>query len=142
MLRQANRGLSLGMVLHRGVKQCVMNCAKQWLVFFDVARGDSLVSRRLIVTAALALLSTGSVLADTPLVATLANSIEKQQKPVLASIIWRCEGNTCTSASPSQGSLSSACHAIARRFGEVVSFSTAKGEFGQEELAKCNKGVS
>lgn len=97
------------------------------------------MSRRVIVTVALTLFA-GSVLAETPLVAKLSKSVEKQ-KPVLASMIWRCEESTCTSASPSQGSPSAACRAVAKRFGQVVSFTSSKGEFSQDQLAQCNRGL-
>lgn len=98
------------------------------------------MSRRVMFTVALTLLSAGSVLAETPLVATLAKPTEKQ-KPVLASMIWRCEASTCTSASPSQGSPSAACRAVAKRFGQVVSFTSTKGEFSADQLAQCNRGL-
>lgn len=99
------------------------------------------MSRRVMLTVALSLLSAGSVLAaETPLVATLSKPIDKQ-KPVLASMIWRCEATTCTSASPSQGSPSAACRAVAKRFGQVVSFTSSKGDFSQDQLAQCNRGL-
>lgn len=99
------------------------------------------MSRRIIVTIALTLLSAGSaVAAETTLVATLSKSVDKQ-KPVLASMIWRCEATTCTSASTAQGSPSAACRAVAKRFGQVVSFTTSKGEFSQDQLAQCNRGL-
>jgi hypothetical protein len=99
------------------------------------------VSRRLIVSAALTLLSAGSAFAATPLVATLATATEKD-KPILASIIWECEGTTCTSAPGQKGSPSTACRAIAKRFGKVVAFTSKKGEFDEAQLAQCNKGVT
>jgi hypothetical protein len=93
-----------------------------------------------LVTVALSLLSATAFAKGEPLVATLSKPVEKQ-KPVLASMIWRCEGTTCTSASPQQGSPSAACRAVAKRFGPVVSFTSAKGEFTQEQLAQCNRGL-
>jgi len=98
------------------------------------------MSRGVIVTVALTMLSAGNVLAGTPMVATLASSVE-EQKPVLASTVWRCAGTTCTSASAPQGSASSSCRAIARRFGQVVSFTSSKAELSAEQLTECNKGV-
>lgn len=98
------------------------------------------MSRRLTVTVALTLLSAGSAFAATPLVATLAAQTEKQ-KPILASIIWECEGTTCTSAPGQKGSPSIACRAVAKRFGQVVAFTSKKGDFTQEQLAQCNKGI-
>lgn len=98
------------------------------------------MSRRVMVTVALSLLSASAFAAEVPLVAALSKSIDKQ-KPVLASMIWRCEATTCTSASPSQGSPSAACRAVAKRFGPVVSFTSSKGEFSQEQLTQCNRGL-
>lgn len=99
------------------------------------------MSRRLIVTVALTLWSAGSAFAEAPMVATLSTTTAKQ-KPVLASIIWQCEATTCTSVSTTKSSASSACRAVARRFGQVVAFTGNKGEFDQEQLAQCNKGIA
>ena len=98
------------------------------------------MSRGLNISVAMILLSAGSALAGTPMAATLARSVEKQE-PLLSSMIWHCEGTTCTSISAPQGGANNACRAIARRFGQVVSFTSSKGELSAEQLAECNKGI-
>jgi hypothetical protein len=98
------------------------------------------VSRPLIVTGALTLFYVGTAFGAGPMIATLATPTEKE-KEVLASIIWNCEGTTCTSVSTGQGYPSSACREIAKRFGQVVAFKTKNGDFDQSKLAQCNKGI-
>ena len=98
------------------------------------------MSRRLIVTAALALSSIGTALAATPTVATLSSPTAKQ-RPILSSIIWHCEATTCTSASALTSAASTACRDIAKKFGVVTSFRSGDSDFSQEQLAKCNEGI-
>lgn len=95
------------------------------------------MSRLFVAALGLVAISTTSAMAATPLTATLAAPAAKQ-KPVLASIIWRCEGTTCVSASTVNVSDSSACRAVAKSLGKVTAFTSARGAFDEAKLAKCN----
>jgi hypothetical protein len=95
------------------------------------------MSRKFIAALAFVALSAGSAFAQTPFTATLAAPATKQ-KPVLASIVWRCEATSCVSASTLTVSDGTACRAIARSFGTVTAFSSEHGQFDDAKLAKCN----
>lgn len=97
------------------------------------------MSRKLFVAAAFLAMSASSAFAATPLSATLAEPATKA-KPVLASVIWRCEATTCTSASTVNVSDATACRAIAKEFGKVTAFTSGRGAFDEAKLAKCNGG--
>lgn len=100
------------------------------------------MSRRLIATVAITLLSAGSALAEVPMVATLANPVAKEQKEVIDSVVWQCEGTTCTTRSSTSSLVSaSACRAIAKHYGRVVEFTGDAGALGSDQLAKCNRGL-
>ena len=98
------------------------------------------MSRPVTLVIGLVLSATGIASAATPMVATLSTPTKKES-PVLASIVWHCEGTTCTSASALSNGPKSACHEIAKHLGSVVAFHSEGGDFSEEQLAKCNEGV-
>lgn len=68
--------------------------------------------------------------------ATLTDAASAKNQ-VLGGVAWTCEGTTCVAAKGNARPLRM-CRSIARKFGEVSSF-TANGEaIAPEELAKCN----
>jgi hypothetical protein len=97
------------------------------------------VSRRLVIAVVMGMCAASSALADAPMVATLAKAT-LPQKQILGSTIWRCAETTCTSTSAAGTTGLQACRAVAKRFGQIVSFISDDGELDQEKLTKCNEG--
>ena len=67
----------------------------------------------------------------------LATPLASAKSAVVSDVAWKCDGATCRG---SQGTSRAeiVCARVARKFGEVASF-TAKGEtLDAEGLAKCN----
>jgi hypothetical protein len=67
----------------------------------------------------------------------LATPLDGAKTTVVSDVAWKCDGATCRG---SQGTSRAeiVCARVARKFGEVASF-TAKGEaLDAEGLAKCN----
>jgi hypothetical protein len=69
--------------------------------------------------------------------ATLAAPITDARQAVLGSALWRCEGASCRTGSDDSSPVNS-CARVARTFGQVASFATARGEFTAEQLTRCN----
>ncbi|MGE0114911.1 MAG: hypothetical protein AB7T07_08520 [Steroidobacteraceae bacterium] len=98
------------------------------------------MSRRFIIAATVAMACSGSALADTPMVATLA-APTIAQKQILGSVIWRCADTTCTSTSAPKDPDVVACHEVARRFGIIAAFTSQNGSLNEADLEKCNKNI-
>jgi hypothetical protein len=67
---------------------------------------------------------------------------EKSSTAVLADIAWRCEANSCVSASDiNKATEMRACKTLAKRYGQVTAFTGPAGAFEAEKLTRCNEGV-
>ncbi len=61
----------------------------------------------------------------------------KDDRLVASGVAWKCQGTTCHAAKGTSRPLR-ICRGLARKFGEVSSF-TSKGEaLAEDRLAKCN----
>lgn len=89
---------------------------------------------------ALIALGAGSNAMAGGLVATLASPTLKQEQ-VLDGTIWRCADTTCRSVSAPKDTGVLACKDIAKKFGQVVSFTTDDKALDEEGLAKCNQSA-
>ncbi len=69
--------------------------------------------------------------------ATLAAPLAAPREAVLGSALWRCEGVNCRAGSEDSAPASS-CARVAREFGALASFTSTRGEFTAEQLARCN----
>jgi hypothetical protein len=74
---------------------------------------------------------------------TFANPVPaRANSTVLADIAWRCEANSCVSASDINKSTEMrACKTLAKRYGQVTAFTGPAGTFDAEKLTKCNEVV-
>lgn len=68
--------------------------------------------------------------------ATLAAPADARRE-VLGGVAWNCEGNTCVADKGDARPLR-ICRSLARKHGEVASFTANGEELPAEELAKCN----
>jgi hypothetical protein len=72
--------------------------------------------------------------------ATLAAPVTEAREEILGTALWRCEGSSCRTGSDDSSPVNS-CTRVAREFGPVASFTTARGEFTPEQLERCNSRV-
>jgi hypothetical protein len=87
----------------------------------------------LAVVAALCL-STGAFAAGKTLVtAKLANPVAEKAQVIANSVVWTCEGDTCT-AQLTRAVTARTCGALAAEVGQVTAF----GSLTAEDLARCN----
>jgi len=87
--------------------------------------------------ASFAITTSPAFAADGRIRATLAAPLEAPVKKVVGDSVWRCEGTTCSGTNDGAKALNT-CIKVVKTFGPVSSFATPKGEFGAEELSRCN----
>ncbi len=69
--------------------------------------------------------------------AKLSTAVAAPQDKVVNDVVWKCAGDSCSG--PIDGSRAvNTCIRVVKAFGKVQSFTGPKGEFGAEDLAKCN----
>ena len=69
--------------------------------------------------------------------AVLAAPLDAPKREAVDGVLWRCSGDTCVA--PRDGSRPlTVCARLARRLGQVVSFSTPSGTLAGDDLARCN----
>jgi hypothetical protein len=57
-------------------------------------------------------------------------------------VVWTCADTGCYNvSSTSQAASMAECRSLARKVGQLSSFSTQKGRFPDSELAKCNQAA-
>lgn len=95
---------------------------------------------RILATAALSVLSVGTVLADNVQVATLVSATIKQEQ-ILDGAIWRCADTVCRSASEPRDVGVSACRSVAKRFGKIAAYTSGDKTLSAEQLESCNQSA-
>lgn len=77
-----------------------------------------------------------------PIRVTLAAPVAKDGVVKAMATSWSCTGTACTGPEIN-GRFGDprACREIAKVTGTVTAFATARGEFGAEDLARCNKSA-
>ncbi|MBC2669101.1 hypothetical protein ACFOON_09020 [Novosphingobium piscinae] len=69
--------------------------------------------------------------------ATLREPLAAPRQGIVNSVVWHCGGTQCTA--PAQGSRPLfVCRKVVAKFGPVTRFTSAEGELGAEDLARCN----
>lgn len=76
--------------------------------------------------------------ADTYYTAKLAAPVDGEQRAVLGDTLWTCAGDSCT-APRDTSRPQITCERLAKKFGEVTTFTTPKGALEADKLASCNK---
>lgn len=76
--------------------------------------------------------------ADAYYTAKLAAPVASEQRAVLGDTLWTCTGDSC-SAPRDTSRPQVTCERLAKKFGEVTSFTTPKGALEADKLASCNK---
>lgn len=71
---------------------------------------------------------------------TLAAPLERAQRPIAGSIVWRCSESTCTTVTPR--SLGAAvCRQLGAQTSSVITaFGSEEDSLSAEDLARCNAG--
>jgi hypothetical protein len=69
--------------------------------------------------------------------ATLSAPLAAPRAAVLGSALWRCDGADCRAGAEDSAPANS-CARVVREFGAVASFTSSRGEFSAEQLARCN----
>ena len=75
--------------------------------------------------------------AETYYTAKLAAPVDGEQRAVLGDTMWTCAGDSCT-APRDTSRPKITCERLVKKFGEVSSFATPKGELSGKKLAGCN----
>jgi len=75
--------------------------------------------------------------ASTGYKAKLSTALEAPKSKVLNGVIWSCEGDSCRGAIDGSAPRN-ICIKVAKNFGPLTSFAGPKGEFGAEDLQRCN----
>jgi hypothetical protein len=66
-----------------------------------------------------------------------------QDNVIVGETMWRCQDTKCSGQVAENGpSLARACRQVARNGGLVQSFRTPAQSLGEEELSRCNRGLS
>lgn len=60
------------------------------------------------------------------------------KRVVAESVVWSCEGSTCTAELDRNAPTVRICKKIAKEVGELTSLRNAKAELTAEQLAECN----
>jgi hypothetical protein len=66
-----------------------------------------------------------------------ANPVE-QRRVIAESVVWTCEGTTCTAQLDRKRPTVRICRQIVRQVGEVTALRNSNTELSAEELAQCN----
>ncbi|MCC6926255.1 hypothetical protein [Novosphingobium sp.] len=70
-------------------------------------------------------------------VVKLSTALAAPKSKVVNGVIWNCAGDTCTA--PIDGSRpEKTCAQVVKAFGTLSAFTGPKGEFGAEDLQRCN----
>jgi hypothetical protein len=105
-------------------------------VNFDGQRECIFMKVKFVVAAVAALcVSTGALAAGKTLVsAKLATPVAEKAQVIANSVVWTCEGDTCT-AQLTRALTARVCGELAKEVGQV----TAMGDLSAEDLARCNQ---
>lgn len=71
--------------------------------------------------------------------AELASPLAQPRQEILSGVVWKCEGTSCT-GSKSGSRAVIVCGRLASKLGPVASFADPRGELGEDDLRRCNKG--
>ena len=69
--------------------------------------------------------------------ATLGTPVERLERVIAGSAVWRCEGASCVTASETRFS-TRVCRELGRRVGYITAFGAAENMLSAEDLATCN----
>lgn len=88
--------------------------------------------------AAVATLSAAPAFAADAVVAKLAQPVAQPAKIIAGEAVFNCDGDTCVATAPTSLTFSStACKAVAAKFGVIVSYTGAKA-MDDARLSACN----
>lgn len=80
-----------------------------------------------------------AALADEAITAKLQAPVAAKTKFIAGGAIFNCEGDTCIALTPtSQTFAASACKAVAKNAGAVVSYSNSRKSLDADKLGACN----
>ena len=71
--------------------------------------------------------------------AKLVAAIAAPKDKIVGDAVWKCAGDACTGAIDGARPLNT-CIKVAKSFGHLAAFTGPKGDFGAEDLTKCNAG--
>ena len=71
--------------------------------------------------------------------AKLTAALSAPKDKIVGDVVWKCAGDACSGAIDGARPLNT-CIKVAKSFGQLASFTGPKGEFGAEDLTKCNAG--
>ncbi len=62
----------------------------------------------------------------------------KEKRVVAESVVWTCEGTTCTAELDRKAPTVRICKKIVKEVGEIAALRNTKSELTAEQLAECN----
>ncbi|MBK8196916.1 MAG: hypothetical protein IPK75_01005 [Acidobacteria bacterium] len=95
--------------------------------------------RSIIATAAFAVLAVPAFASSSYTFETV-NPV-KDKRVVAESVVWSCEGTTCTAELDRKAPTVRICKKIAKEVGELSALRNTSSELTAEELAECNAAV-
>lgn len=69
--------------------------------------------------------------------AKLSTAVAAPRDKVVNGVVWKCAADSCGGAIDGARPLNT-CIQVVKAFGKVQSFTGPKGDFGAEDLTKCN----
>ena len=69
--------------------------------------------------------------------AKLSTAVAAPKDKVVNGVVWKCAADSCGGAIDGARPLNT-CIQVVKAFGKVQSFTGPKGDFGAEDLTKCN----